>query len=77
MDRLEEMLLAMRTPRVFRSCYNCKNRYGCGVVGELPVPMMLDAGQQCGFWRLQEQMFIPTETELAGTYANSGRGKAE
>lgn len=63
---LRGMLSAMRVPRAFRSCYNCKNRYGCGVIGAPPVPLMMDEGRQCGFWRPQDRMFVPTETELAG-----------
>ncbi len=66
MGDLSDYLLAMRMPRAFRSCYNCANRYGCGVVGAPPVPLMMDKGQQCGFWRPQEGLHIPSETELAG-----------
>ena len=66
MGDLQELLAAMRVPRAFRSCYSCANRYGCGVVGAPLVPLMMDEGQQCGFWRPQEMSFIPSEIELAG-----------
>lgn len=56
----------MRMPRAFRSCCNCVNRYGCGVVGAPPVPLLMDKGQRCGFWRPTEMSFIPSEIELAG-----------